>query len=142
MQIDNVTSKGQLVAMTFMQDNVAASQTDVQLPIAEVAAAAANAIDEYVLPWDGEVVGISWSLSAAGTAGVFTIGATKNGTEDTDTTQTVGTAQRGNARVARDKMPCVRGDRLGVEITTDASWDGVTADLAVTLWVLVALEGI
>lgn len=140
--IINKTAKGQLVALTFMQDAVAASQTDVQLLIAEVAAAAANAIDEYVMPWDGEVVGISWMLSAAGTAGVFTIGATKNGTEDADTTQTVGTAQRGNARIPRGAMPFVRGDRLGAEITTDGSWDGTSADLAVTLWVLLSLEGV
>ena len=49
-QIERIISRGQLLALTFMQDAVAASQSNVQLPIAEVNAGAANAIDGYVMP--------------------------------------------------------------------------------------------
>lgn len=135
-------AKGQLIPVHFMQDAVAASQSDVQLVLVEVASAANNAVDEVSMPWPGEVVGISYNLSAAATAGTLTVGATINGTEDTDTTQSITTAQRGYGRVARGKAPFVAGDRLGVEITTDGSWDATTADLVVTLFVLTYLEGI
>lgn len=136
------TGTGQLVGLTFMQDNVAASQTDVQLTIAEVAAAAGNAVDEYTMPWDGEVVGVSFKLSAAGTTGAFTIGATINGTEDTDTTITVGTSTSNYKRVGRGQCEFTAGQRIGAEITTAAGWDGTTADLGVTVWCLVNLDGV
>lgn len=141
-QIEGIISKGQLLALTFFQDAVAASQTDAQLNVCEVASGATLAVDEYVMPWAGEIVGIGYSLSAAGTAGVFTIGGTINGTEDADTTQTVGTAVRGTAKVPRGKAKFIAGDRVGAEITTDGSWDGTTSDLVVTVYVLVQMEGI
>lgn len=142
MQIERVISKGQLVGLQFMQDAVAASQTDVQLPIAEVNAAAGNAIDGYIAPFAGEIVGISWKLSAAGTAGVFTIGPTIAGTEKTALTQTVGTAASGRATVLRGSVPFDAGADIGAEITTNGSWDGTSADLGVTVWVLLYLDGI
>lgn len=142
MQMERVIAKGQLVKFTFMQDAVAASQSDVQLPIAEVNAGAGNAIDEYHVPFAGEIIGISYSLSAAGTAGAFTLGPTLAGTEKTALTQTVGTNQRGYATVPRGTIPFDAGARLGAELTTDGSWDGTSADLLVTVWALLYLEGI
>jgi len=62
-------SKGQLVKLSFSQDNVAANQSDVQLYRSEVAAAALLAVDEFNMPFAGEVVAIAYSLSAAGSAG-------------------------------------------------------------------------
>ena len=140
--ITRETSKGQLISVRYMQGAVAAGQTDVQLNAAEVATPHTLAVDEVSMPWPGEIVGLSWQLSAAGTTGNFTIGATINGTEDADTTITVGTAQRGYLRVPREKARFVAGDRIGAEITTAAGWDGTTADLLVTVWCLVQLEGI
>lgn len=142
MQITREIAKGQLVIVQFMQDAVAASQTDVQIPIAEVNAGAGNAIAGYISPFAGEIIGISWLLSAAGTAGVFTIGPTVGGTEKTALTQTVGTAASGRALVARGTIPIVAGNEIGAEITTDGSWDGTSADLAVWVHVLQYLEGI
>jgi hypothetical protein len=132
-------SKGQLVALLFSQVGLAASQTNVQLKLVE-AGANVLANDEYVMPWDGEVVGISWTLSAAGSAGNLSIGVSRNGTEDADTTQAVTTAQRGSKPIGRGKMPFVTGDQIGVEITTDGSWNGTASDLAVVVWALVYLE--
>jgi hypothetical protein len=142
MAIKRGTSKGQLVAFTFMQDAVAASQTDVQLAVAEVASAAANGVDEIYMPFPGEVVAVAYDLSAAGSAGTLTVGATINGTEDADSTQTITTAQRGSGKVARGKAAFAAGAYLGAEITTDGSWNGTTADLVVTVWALVYLDGI
>jgi hypothetical protein len=136
MNVLNLISKGQLVGVQFMQDNLAASQTDVQLFVAEVASAAGILVDEICMPWDGEIVGISYDLSSVGSAGSFTVGATINGTENADTTQTITTAQRGAGKVAREKAKFVAGDYIGVEVTTASGWNGTTADLVATVWVL------
>lgn len=135
-------SKGQLVRLSFTQDNVAANQSDVQLYRYEVAAAALLAVDEYEMPWAGEVVGIGWSLSAAGSAGTLAIGVTVNGTEDTDTTQSVTTAARGYDSFPRGAVTFTAGQYLGVEITTSAAWNGTSSDLAVDVYAIVYLEGI
>lgn len=127
---------------SFAQDNVAASQSDVQLYRAEVASAALLAVDEYDMPWAGEVVGIGWSLSAAGSAGTLSIGVTVNGTEDTDTTQSVTTAARGYAAIPRGKVTFTAGQYLGAEITTSAGWNGTSSDLAVDVYAILYLEGI
>lgn len=142
MQVERIIAKGQLVKLQFMQDAVAASQTDVQLPISEVASGATNAIAGVVAPFAGEIIGVSWLLSAAGTAGVFTIGPTVGGTEKTALTQTVGTAASGNAAVPRGTVLFNAGNEIGAEISTDGSWDGTSSDLAVWLWVLLYLEGV
>jgi len=142
VQIDRTIAKGQLVQLTFMQDAVAASQTDVQLPIAEVNAGAANGVAGYIAPFAGEIVAVSWVLTAAGTAGSFTIGPTVGGTEKTALTQTVGTAASGRGTVPRGTIPFNAGDELGAEITTNGSWDGTSADLGVSVWVLLYLDGI
>lgn len=135
-------SKGQLVGLPFMQDNLAASQTDVQLLIAEVASAAGNAVDGYAMPWPGEVVGVSYVLSAAGSAGTLTIGATIDGTEDADTTQSVTTAVSGYGRVVRGAAAFTAGQVIGAEITTGGTWNGTSSDLGVIVWVLLYLAGI
>jgi hypothetical protein len=142
VQIDRTIAKGQLVQLTFMQDAVAASQTDVQLPIAEVNAGAGNAADGYVMPFGGEIVAISWLLTAAGTTGTFTIGPTIGGTEKTALTSTVGTATSGRATVPRGTALFNAGDAIGAEITTGGTWDGTSADLGVSVWVLLYLEGV
>lgn len=146
MNLTNDGSRWQLVIHTFMQGDVAASQTDVQLTLAEtIGSAAAHstlAVDSYVAPWDGDIVGIAYTLSAAGTTGTFTIGATKNGTENATSTVTVGTTTEGYKSLPRGTMPIVAGDNIGAEITTAAGWDGTTADLAVQVYVLYRLAGI
>ena len=142
MQIDRTIAKGQLVQLTFMQDAVAASQTDVQLPIAEVNAGAGNQIAGYIAPFAGEIVGISWLLTAAGTTGTFTIGPTVGGTEKTALTQTVGTAASGRGTAVRGTVAFNAGDEIGAEITTGGTWDGTSADLGVSVWVLLYLDGI
>jgi hypothetical protein len=138
-------SRGQLVALTFMQDDLAASQTDVALVISEGntgAAVATNAVNSIVMPFAGEIVAISARLSAAATAGQLTAGATVNGSEKSATTMTITTQQSAYKRVQRDTVKFNAGDRIGAEISTNAAWNGTTADLAVTVWCLVRMEGI
>lgn len=143
MQIDRTIAKGQLVKLQFMQDDVAASQTDVQLGIVQEDDAASNqSIAGVIAPFAGEIVGVSWLLSAAGSAGSLAIGPTVGGTEKTALTQTVTTAASGRATVPRGTVTFNAGDEIGAEITTDASWNGTTSDLAVWVWVLQYLDGI
>lgn len=143
VQIEGIASRGQLVAFNFMQDAVAASQTDVQLPIIEDGATSGTTgIDGYCVPFDGEIVAIAYSLSAAGSAGTLTIGPTVDGTEKTALTQTVTTGQEGRAVVKRGSIPVAAGEQIGVEITSDGSWNGTSADLAVQVYVLLTMEGI
>lgn len=142
MQIDRYIAKGQLVPLTFYQDAVAASQTNAQLSVNENAATGISLVQGYTMPFDGEVMAIAADLDTAGAAGVFTVGASIDGTEDADTTITMGTATGVSLAVARGLAGFVAGDVIGVEITTDGSWDGTASDLLVTVYVLLELEGI
>jgi hypothetical protein len=139
-QITLDISKGQLVAYVFGQDALAASQTDVQLPAAT--AEASQAVDGYVMPFKGDIVAIAWTSSAAATAGTASIGATIGGTEDADTTLTVTTETNVVKRIQRSAAPIAADARLGCELTTGGTWDGTSADLVATIYVLHYLEGI
>ena len=134
------TSRGQLVALTFAQDAVAASQTNVQLVVP--GETTTPLVVGYEMPFPGEVVALSYTLDTAGAAGVFTIGATLNGTEDADTTVTVGTNAASYTVIPRGKMTFIAGDSLGAEITTDGRWDCTASDISVVLWVMLYVEGI
>jgi ribonuclease J len=103
---------------------------------------ASLAVDGYTMPFAGEIVGVSFVLSAAAAAGVGTVGATIGGTEDADTTLTMGTSAGTYKRVKRGSARFVAGDKIGCELTTDGSWDATTSDLGVTVWVLLEMEGI
>lgn len=142
MQIERIVARGQLVPLTFMQDNVAASQSDVQLTIAEVATPSANAVDSYRMPWAGEVVAVSAVLSAAGSAGTLTVGPTIGGTECTDPTLSITTATSASDYCPRGTNQFAAGALIGAEITTDGSWNGTSSDLGVTVWVLLYVDGI
>lgn len=139
-QITLDTSKGQLVPFIFGQDALAAGQSDVQLPA--VMCEASSAVDGYAMPFKFDVVAISASLSAAGSAGTLTLGATIGGTEDADTTLTITTGTELYKVIPRGKASGAAGARLGCELTTDGSWNGTSADLVVTIWCLVYLAGI
>lgn len=134
--------RGQVVALTFMQDNVAASQSNVQLPIAQVASAAENVIDGYCMPWAGTIIGISAVVSTAATAGTLTVGPTVNGTEASDPTLSITTAASASDTAARGTATFTAGQIIGAEITTDGSWDATSSDLGVTVWVLVDVTGV
>lgn len=139
MHLTNDASRWQLVCHSFGQDALAANQSDVQLPVA--VGESSQAVDSYVAPWYGELVAIAYTLSAAGTAGVFTIGATVNGTENSTTTRTVGTTTEGYKTFAKGTAKVVPGDNVGAEITTDGSWDGTSADLSVQVYALYRMDG-
>ena len=122
-----------IVPFVFGQDALAANQTDVQLPV--VMGEASQAVSGYTMPYAGEVLKVVSDLSAAASAGTMTVGATFDGTEDTDTTVTITTETTKTGSPTRNTATFAAGAVLGVEITTDGSWNGTTADLAVTVYV-------
>lgn len=138
MHIQRITSKGQLVPLVFGQAAATASQSGVALTFGAVA----SHVTGMPAAWYYEVVGMSFDLSAAGTAGVFTIAPTVGGTAKTANQITVGTAASGYIRIPREKLRGNAGDVLGVKVTTDGSWDGTGSKLGVVLWVLFHLEGV
>lgn len=142
MRVDKTLSAYQLVPLVFMQDNVAASQTNVQLYTTEVASAAGIAIAGYTMPFAGEIVAISYDLSAAATAGSLTIGPTIGGTECSNPTLTVTTGTTGSDTCNRGTNAFAANAVIGAEITTGGTWDGTSSDLVVIVWVILKVSGI
>jgi hypothetical protein len=134
MVIQRHTSKGQLIPLNFGQTDLAVSQTDVQLVTAIGESGQAN--DGYVMPFPGVVVGISYQLTAAATAGTGGVGATINGTEDADSTLAFvvdSSTVKGYKRVSRGSASFVAGDVIGAELTTSGTFAPITTDLSVTV---------
>jgi len=132
---DTITSaklaRGHPYALSFMQSDVAASQTDVAL---DVLGLAGNT--EYTVPLDGSVIGISIASNDARTGGTLTVDVTVNGTKTGLQAVLDGTnTQYHYATQTKDTDTVSAGDRIGVKITTDASWAPTTADIVVTVWV-------
>lgn len=140
MQIERIIAKGQLQPYVFGQDALAASQTDVQLPVA--VGEASQAVTGYTMPFAGEIVAITADLSAAATAGTLTVGPTIGGTEKTDPTLSITTQTTRTDTAQRGTTVFAAGDVLGAEITTSGTWDAITADLAVVVYVLLYVDGI
>ncbi len=148
MQIDNVIAKGQLVPLVFMQSDVAASQSAAALAVAEVRDAAATADDQnaaggYVMPFPGQVVGVSVRSSAARTAGTLTVDGQVDGTAVGLTAVLNATNTQSKASLQpRETDRFAAGAVISAQITTDGSWAPVTADIVVVVWVLLEISGI
>lgn len=136
MQLTRELAKYQVVPFTFFQANVADSQSAVALK------EGTNQVTGITMPFAGEVLAVAANLSAAGTAGTLSVSATVGGTADADTAVAITTQTAKTTLVPRTKAAFNAGDVLGVKVTTNADWDGTTADLVVTVYVALALDGI
>jgi hypothetical protein len=134
--VGNIQAEGDIYAtggyknsFSFAQSNVVVSQTAVAI---DVLGQAGNT--EYVLPYDGSVVGISVASNAARTTGTLTVDATINGSATGLQAILNGsntTYHSGTQGVNTDTFSA--GNRLGVKLTTDGSWAPTTADIVVTV---------
>lgn len=140
-QLERIISKGQLIPFTFAQDAVAASQSAVDMNVGEVNAGAALAITTQRVPFGFDVVAITATLSAAGTAGTLTVEPEIDGTQ-TGLTLALTTAASGQSVQNRDLDKGAAGSLLSVRLTTDGSWDGTASDLVVTVWTICYLAGV
>lgn len=141
MQIARNISKGQLVPLSFVQDAVADSQSAVAMNILEAGANALTVIG-HVMPFDYEIVGITIFSDSARTAGTLTVDVTVGGSVTGIQAILNGTnTTKKTTKVPRGTKSGGAGDAIGVKLTT-SSWTPVTADILVTVWVILALEGI
>lgn len=144
MQIYPIAAKGQLVPFMFSGLDEAASQAGVAMNVIETPATTGKLlVTEYKMPFDGEVLAVTVLSNAARTAGNLDVAPTINGTAQTlkatlDATNTT----HHHATQLRGSSPFVAGDRIGAKVTTPAGWTPITADIIVTVWVLVTLTGV
>lgn len=125
---DLVITGGMKNILNFAQDNAAASQAAVLLPIQ------GDVILEARLPFAGSIIGMSVFSNAARTAGTLTVEAFVDGagtgfTAVLDATNTT----INSVTQAKDLDTFIVGDSIQIKITTDAGWLPVTADIRVAL---------
>jgi len=133
MQITGGASRGQMLGLLFSAKNLAQGVTDQQMhtTVTDVD------IFGYTAPWRGRVAAIAYDLHGAISAGSLTIGATFNGTEDTDTTITVPAGStRSYYRVPRWQTKFEPGTLIGAEYTTTHDFSGNSTDILVTVYVV------
>lgn len=119
------------VSHNFYQDNVAASQSAVALPVAGPAA-----VNEIEMPWAGSIVGISVLTNDSRTADTLTVDATINGSvTGLQAILNASNADHHSAVQAIDADAFSAGDRIGCKITTGGSWTPTTADIIVVVYV-------
>lgn len=115
----------------FVQDNVAANQTDVVLKLS----ATAGVYSEIPMVRAGSITGVVINISDVAdvrTAGTITVEPTINGTKCGLQGVIDGTHTRtddGTQAAATDAFVAL--DRIGVKLTTDAGWLPTTADVLV-----------
>lgn len=141
MQVEKITSKGQLIPLIFSHDAIAATQTDFQLVLLAVDAVS-SLVDGYTMPFAGSIVAVTADIDTAATAGSLTVGATIGGTEDADTTLTITTETTKKKVVGRYLAEFTAGAIIGAEITSSGTWNATTSDLVAVVWVLLQMENI
>ena len=140
MQIVRSLGKYQLVPLLFSQVDLAAAQTAAALlPIEATGGGTAIA---YTMPFAGEIVGISFSTTAAATAGSLTAVPTIATVACTDPSAAVTTATYASDTCNRGTNVFSKNAQIGAKITTTAGWDATGADLILQVWVILKVEGI
>jgi len=121
-----------LYPLMFGRTDLAASLTDAPL------AAGIGGASEYLIPYDGDVVGASVVSNAAHTGGDATFEVRVNGTKlaspipKLDATNTL----RHQVITGHGVRPVKAGDRLEIVVTTPAGWAPITADVTVLVWLI------
>lgn len=106
------------------------------------ATVATTAVQGIPIPWEFEILGASIESTEARTAGSVVADVTIDGTvTGLQTTLDASNTTRHTIKQSRGSDVGAAGSRVGVKLTT-ASWTPVTADIAVTVWVLAHLEGV
>lgn len=119
----------------FYQENVTASQTNVQLNVFDGGGATPR---DYVLPVRaGSITGVVVRTSTGRTAGTLTVEPTVNaaGTGLTAVLNGTNTITKATTQAAGSDT-FVAGDKLGVRITTDGTWAPTTDDIEVYIEVV------
>jgi hypothetical protein len=127
-----------LVTARFARHTVAASLNASALTVIDTnAASGALNVTGEVMPFAGAIVGVGAALSVTASAGSLTLDVTINGT--VTGFQLVITTSASGSAIKEYGQPGFRfnaGDTIGVKITTSGSWNGTTADLLATVYVI------
>jgi len=138
-QIERIISKGQLVPLLFTQGAVADAQSAAAMSVADGIAKAT----EYTIPFDYDIIAISVTSDSARLSGTCTVDATVDGTVTGLQAVLNGTnTLRHHSTQGRGSDGGAAGSRVGVKLTTAGTWTPVAADVIVTVWCLVHLEGV
>lgn len=130
----------QLVPLAFVFIDIPANATTALNPSDNALAISVNRI---TMPWGGSVVGMSYRLTDAPTAGTITIRATVNGSNVWSPFGALGSAGAASGAtsqgVGTDNFSA--GDTLGVEVVTTAGYLPTTRDIHAILWAAVEYTG-
>lgn len=128
----------QLVALDFVLLSIPASAT-TELTPSDAAAGTLGASPRIYCPWDGSIVGLSYRMSAAPTAGTINIQATVGGANVWAPWGALGTtmALADKASQAIDTDTFSAGQGLGVQVVTSAAYTPATRNIVATLWLAV-----
>ncbi len=125
-----------LITARFARHAVAANLSASALNVIDTnATSGALNVTGEAMPFGGAIVGVGASLSAAASAGSLTLDVTINGT--VTGFQVVLTTNQNGSVIKEYGQPGFRfnaGDTIGVKITTNAAWNGTTADLLATVY--------
>jgi hypothetical protein len=125
-----------LVTERFARHTVAASLNASPLNVIDTnATSGALNVTGDVMPFGGAIVGIGAALSAAASAGSLTLDVTINGVV-TGLQLVITTSANGSVIKEYGQFRFNAGDTIGVKITTTAGWNGTTADLLATVYVI------
>jgi hypothetical protein len=125
-----------LMSERFSRSGVASSLSNVQMNVYETEATGSKLLIQGIpLPFAGSLVGLSAALSAAATLGTLTLTVTVNGVV-TNCQIVITTATSGYLIQEYGSALFNAGDKLGVQITTNAAWNATTADLLVEVYVV------
>ena len=125
-----------LMSERFSRSGIAAGLSSVQMNVYETEATGSKLLIQGIpLPFGGAIVGLSAALSTAATLGTLTLTVTINGTP-TNCQLLITTATSGYLIQEYGSALFNTGDWLGVQISTNAGWNGTTADLLVEVYVV------
>jgi hypothetical protein len=136
---ENISVMMPTLSQRYAQGTVLASQTAVALgAMATHVTAATLAVNNVGIPWAGSVVGLCITTSAAATVGTLTATVTVNGTQNAALSAVLAINTTTNYSVIEfGGVPFNAGDKIGVVITTGATWNAATADVLVELFYVV-----
>lgn len=124
---------GRVVALPFYEDDVAQNQTTATM---SAAGGTGTTQIEYVMPWAGSVIGISVRSNEARTAQTATLDATIDGTATGLQAVLDGTNTQSHSATQADTLDTFTvNQRIGIKLTTHATWTPETADFQAVVWV-------
>lgn len=133
----------QLIPLTFANASIPANATTQMLPT-DAAIGTLGGSPRILIPWDADIVGVSYRMSAAPAAGTINFQVTVGGSNvwspfgALDNTMALADTATQLPRV--DQVSAETG--IGMQMVTSAAYTPTTRNVVVTLWVLVYYQAV